>query len=453
MSSIFQQLSHRFLKKDERSNKVLLNIFAVFVIKGWSGVVQLLLVPLTLLCLDQYQYGIWLLINSILVWIDSFDIGLGNGLRNKLAEYVARDEWGKARKAVSTTFGMLILIVIPISIVLLLLVESLDLYKLLNVDANRIKDLTGIIQASVGFICGTFILKFIGNVYLGLQRPSISSLLVVGGQTLSMLIIAILPFIINDVSLFHVAIAYTAAPLLIYSISYPITFYKVYPRLKPSLSLFQRSMLPELMGLGIRFFVLQLSGMVLFATSNLLISNLFGPNEVAPYQIAYKYFSFIFLIFSVIVTPLWSATTDAYVRKDLDWINKLTIKMLKVLGLFTILIVILVLLSPFVYPVWTLGKVDISNSLTILLAVYTFIIVVSLYFAHILYGIGKIFVQMIVTLGSAILFIPISLLFARYWGINGIVIALIMSNLPCTITNVIQYKKIMNGRAKGIWLK
>jgi O-antigen/teichoic acid export membrane protein len=450
MANLFQQLSHS-LPKNERSNKVLVNIFLLFFLKGWSGVIQFILVPLTLLCLDKYEYGIWLLVNSILVWIDAFDIGLGNGLRNKIAEFVAKDKWDDARRAVSTTFGMLVMIVIPIAIVLFALIEFLDLYELLNVDVQRIHDLDGIIQTTIGLICGTFILKFIGNVYLGLQRPAISTLLVVGGQTLSMLIIAVLPYLFTHVSLFHVAVSYTATPLVIYLIAYPITFYKVYPKLKPSFILFQKKMIPELVGLGIKFFVLQLSGLILFTTSNLLISNLFGPNEVTPYQIVYKYFSFILMLVSIVITPIWSATTDAYVRGDYIWIKSLTKRMLKVLCLFTLLVILLGVISPWVYPYWTLGKVDIPIPMTILMGIYIIVVIFSLYFANILYGTGKIFVQMIVTLSEAIMFIPLAIYCGKIMGINGIIIALILSNIPCAITNTIQYYKIINQRATGVW--
>lgn len=452
MRNIFQKL-FQSLPKNERSIKVLVNVVLLFFLKGWSGVIQFLLVPLTLLCLDEYEYGIWLLVNSILVWIDSFDIGLGNGLRNKIAEYIAKDKLDAARQAVSTTFAMLILIVIPISILLFVLVDHLDLYTLLNVDHARIGDLVGIIQVSIGLVCCTFILKFIGNVYLGHQRPAVNTLLVVGGQTLSMLIIAILPFLFQKVSLMHVAIAYTAAPLLIYLVAYPITFYRVYPRLRPSFFLFQKGMISELMGLGVKFFVLQLSGMILFATSNLLISNLFGPEEVTPYQVAYKYFSIIFMIFSIVVTPLWSAVTDAYVRRDLLWIKGVTNKMMKILSLFCISIIILGLISPWAYQIWTMGKVVVPHTLTILLGIYIFVIIFSLYFAHILYGIGKIFVQMLVTLCEAIVFVPLALFLSKSWGVEGIITALIISNLPCAITNVIQYNKIINGVAHGFWNK
>lgn len=94
----------QIIRADTRSNRLIVNILGSFLARFWSGVVQILIVPLTLACLTPYEYGIWMTLSSILLWIDSFDIGLGNGLRNKLAEYAALKDWTRARQAVSTTF-------------------------------------------------------------------------------------------------------------------------------------------------------------------------------------------------------------------------------------------------------------------------------------------------------------------------------------------------------------
>lgn len=82
-------MQNLFRVKNARSKKVIQNILASFFIKGWSGVMQLLLVPLTLACLSNYEYGVWMTISTMLVWIESMDIGLGNGMRNMLATYRA----------------------------------------------------------------------------------------------------------------------------------------------------------------------------------------------------------------------------------------------------------------------------------------------------------------------------------------------------------------------------
>ena len=94
---------------DARTIKANKNIVASAGIKVADTLVYLLLVPLTLGYLNAYEYGIWLTLNSILAWINSFDIGLGNGLRNKLATAIAEGDKEKARAYVSTTFFTLII--------------------------------------------------------------------------------------------------------------------------------------------------------------------------------------------------------------------------------------------------------------------------------------------------------------------------------------------------------
>ena len=75
-----------------RNNLIKKNILASFVLKGYAAIISLMLVPLTLNCLGTLKNGVWLTISSILLWIDQMDIGLGNGLRNRLAIHIAHEE-------------------------------------------------------------------------------------------------------------------------------------------------------------------------------------------------------------------------------------------------------------------------------------------------------------------------------------------------------------------------
>ena len=94
----------RLLGTDRRTILLRKNIFAGIVIKGWSGLAQLIVVPLTLRCLGEYNNGVWMAIYAILLWMDNLDIGLGNGMRNLLASHLAHQETEKAREAVSSTY-------------------------------------------------------------------------------------------------------------------------------------------------------------------------------------------------------------------------------------------------------------------------------------------------------------------------------------------------------------
>ena len=104
--NLIDRIKNKFNNSDGRSSLIVKNILASFFIKGWSVLVQLMLVPTTLACLGVYENGVWLTISSVLIWIDNMDIGLGNGLRNKLAEAMAHNDYAKGQQYVSSTFAM-----------------------------------------------------------------------------------------------------------------------------------------------------------------------------------------------------------------------------------------------------------------------------------------------------------------------------------------------------------
>ena len=124
---------------NNRSNLIIKNIVVSFFVKGWSAIVVLLMVPLTLKMLGAYNNGVWLTISGILIWIDFMDIGLGNGLRNTLAKYVAIGDNEKARMAVSSTFFILTIIIIPLMLLCCTLIHLLNIYDILGISRDIVQ--------------------------------------------------------------------------------------------------------------------------------------------------------------------------------------------------------------------------------------------------------------------------------------------------------------------------
>ena len=437
---------------NNRSQLLKKNILFSFVIKGWAGIVQILLVPITIHCLGNYINGIWMVISSVLIWIDSLDIGLGNGLRNKLSERIALRDSRGAKEYVSTTFFTLIGIIIPAIVLILLACTNIDLYKLLNVDPRIIPNLTAVICLSVVLVGNTFIFKFLGNVYLALQLPAVNNALVTLGQTVTLLAVFIQQ-VFHIHSLTWVAIAYTGGPLLTYLIAYPVTFHWKYKELSPSWRFFKKNKIKELFSLGIKFFVLQIAGIVLFASTNILISRLFSPELVTPYQVTYRYYSFIVMLFTIIAIPFWSATTDAYAKHDVKWIRSSVRKLNLIVLSMLLIIIVMTLVSPFVYNIWVGSGVKTNMMLSSIMGAYIFVIVFSLSYSYILNGIGALNLQLIATVIAALLYLPLAWLLAQRLGINGIALALVIVNIPGAILTRIQYKKIISGNASAFWTK
>lgn len=427
---------------NQRTSLIIKNVTASFFVKGWSAVIVLLMVPLTLKMLGAYNNGVWLTISGILVWIDYMDIGLGNGLRNAMAKYVALGDNNKARMAVSSTFFILTIIIIPLLLLLCSAIQIFDFYNVLGINKAIVPKLDYILTIALVLTSTTFILKAIGNVYMGLQLPAVSNLIVCIGQTLS-LIITYIAYLLGCHSLLYVVLINTLSPLITWGAFFPYTFFYRYPQYRPSISFIDKKMSRLLCSQGIKFFVLQIFSVVLFASVNIIISKLFSPSEVTPYQIAYRFFSLVLVLFNIIAMPFWNATTDAYNREDLLWIKKSSRFLDITVCVSLLLLVVMVCLSPFVYSLWIGQEVEIPLTLSVAMASYIFVLIVSLRYSYILNGINVLKIQLVFTIFATIAFIPLSL-WAGYTfnNVTSIVWIMCFINVPGMIANTWKYYQI-----------
>jgi O-antigen/teichoic acid export membrane protein len=440
-----------FFKGNTRSVKAKKNIVGAMFLKGCSILVSFILVPMTLGYLNKFEYGIWLTLSSVLMWINYFDVGLGNGLRNKLAEALALGDIKLARIYVSTTFFLLTVVMLVIYLFFLVSLIWVDWHTILNVPENFDNhNLNSLVAIVFMLFCVSFILKCIGNVYLATQLPVVNDLLMLAGNVISLLIIYILTKTTQG-DLSKVAITYSVAPVLVYLLAYPITFYLKYPYLRPAISSIKIKYTKNLIGLGVQFFIIQISCLIVFSTSNILISHLFGPEQVTPYNIAYKYFMVITMIFGIIITPIWSAITDAYTKNDYTWIKQIIRKNQYIwLGLF-ILTIVMVAISKFVYRFWVGNEIEVPISLSLTMGIYVTISNWNNIYAYFVNGVGKIKLQLYISIFTTILYIPLAIGLSHLWGIDGIIGAMCIVLLLSGIVLPKQYLSIINRKAKGIW--
>lgn len=423
-------------KGQNRSKLLVKNILASFAVKGWSALIVLLMVPLTLKMLGVYLNGAWLAISGVLVWIDLMDIGLGNGLRNAVAEYIARDDVNKVKESVSSSFFMLAVIVIPMFLLLLAAIHFFDMYAAFGIDRSLFPDLNTVLIVALAMTCGTFILKCVGNFYMGLQLPAVNNLIICIGQTLALILTAIFYFL-GSRSVLVVVVINTLSPLVVWAVSALYTFRKRYPQYSPSFRHVNMKMTRDLCSKGVQFFILQICGVILLASTNIIISKLFSPAEVTPYQIVYRYFSLVLVVFNAICLPFWNATTDAYTRNDLAWIHQAGRKLNMIVGAAFVLLALMVLIAPPVYRLWVGSEVQIPAGLSASMALYIFILIASFRFSYILNGINVLRIQLVFTLFATIVFIPLAWLVCKHGGsTTWLVLAMCAVQCPGLIANM-----------------
>ena len=126
------------------------------------------------------------------------------------------------------------------------------------------------------------------------------------------------------------------------------------------------------------------------STDNIIITQLFGPAEVTPYNVAFKYFSVITMVFiTIILAPYWSAYTDAYTKGDFKWIRKETRKLLKIWSFLIIIVLVMVFVSNFVYHIWIGDIIKVPFLLSVIMGLYVIIFAWNSVFAGFINGTGR----------------------------------------------------------------
>lgn len=442
----------KFFTGHERTVKAKKNIIASFAIKGMSIVVGFLMVRIVLDYLDQTKYGIWLTLSSFLTWFTFFEIGLGSGLQNRLAEALAVKDYKLGKIYVSTTYAILTLVISLIAIIFFVANFFIDWTVILNTDRHLESELGRLALIVFGFFFLRFVIKLIDIVLRADQRPAIANSFGPIGNLLALIAIyALTKF--TEGSLIYLGWVLSVAPVLVL-IGATIYFYRTdYRYLTPSIKDVDFKYAKNLLNLGIKFFIIQIVGLVIYQSSNIIIAQYFGPSEVTVYNIAYKYFSIIIMVFTIIVTPFWAAYTEAWVKNDIKWIKNTVRKLLMIWGLMTFGGLVMLLISNQFYVLWIGDEIKIPYNLSLALLIYFVTFTFGGVFTMFINGVGKVKLQMYSSILGAVVFLISAIAIIEYtnFGITGLVIASIISNFNGIIIAPIQYYKIINNKAFGIW--
>jgi Na+-driven multidrug efflux pump len=452
IKNIFQNISNFFIKGHPRSLAAKKNIIASFLIKGISIAISIVLVPLTITYINSSRYGVWLTLSSIISWLSFFDIGFGNGLRNKFAEALAENKTELARIYVSTTYAILSLIVGVVILIFFIINPFIDWAYMLNSPSSMKSELNILAIIVFVFFCLRFIFQLLATVLTANQEPAKASLLELLGSAFSLTIIYILTKTTSG-NLIYLGTVLSFTPVLVLVIS-SFWFYRGnYKRFAPSLKFVKFKYARNLMSLGLKFFIIQIAALILFDTNNFIIIHLFGSKDVTTYNVSFKLFSVVTMAFSIIVTPLWSAFTDAYAKNDLIWIRTTISTMKKIWLLLSILTAILLISSPWIFKLWLGDKVHVPFALSVAMSSYVVVYIWQTFHVFFLNGIGKVKLQLYMVVFSSIINIPMAIFLGKKFGLFGITIT---STLLFSIMGIIfsiQTSKILNNTATKIWDK
>lgn len=418
-------------------SKVKKNMILGTFYKGVSMIISFMYVPIVLSCLGEVKYGIWTTILNILSWISHFDVGIGNGLRNKLVDsiYNKQDE-NSTRKFVSSAYIMLsgiILFVILIFSVLSFFINWNSLFGVKEFDEN----LRLIMQICVLFIGINFILSLCKSIYYAIQENSTVGLMGIIQQMIMLIGVLVLVKFQSSMIL-YVALLYSFSEIVV-SIIFTGRLFKKSKDFIPSYKFYSATEARETTNLGLLFFISQIASLVLFSTDNLIIAHFIGPAEVTSYSIVNKLFTVGTGMFVMLVSPYWSRTTAAKAKGDYRMIKNGMISMYKILGIGIIGAAGLTIVFKPIASLWLQKELNYPKGLIGLMMIYSIIYMWNAIYSQIVNGLSMMNILVPVAIIQGIVNIPLSLMFLKFFGLGsvGVLLGTIISTLISAIATPI----------------
>lgn len=439
-----------FKSENERTLNLKKNIVFTFIVKMFSVLTSLLLVPLTINFVNPTQYGIWITLSSIIGWFTFFDFGLTNGLRNKITEAKANGHIFLCKIYVSTIYAILTLFFFVFTIVAVGANDYINWSSILNIDEKYNSELLRVFNVVIVFFCLQMILRIISTLLQADQKPAIASFIDLVGQ-IGILILIYLSSLWFSGSLFMLASIISVIPVLILLIASFCLYRKHYRAYIPSLKYVKLRYAKEIMGMGGKFFFIQISWILIFQCTNIILLRMTDGETVTLYNILYKYYNAQLMIFSIVLGPYWSAFTEAYVKEDYLWMENSYKQLKKMWSLFSIWIIFTIIISPIVFHLWIGETIQIPITYSMAMGVYTIIMIKSNLNITLIAGIGKISIQVLIDVFFALISIPLLIILCEKFGILGVIFASILMPLSHCILGDIQLNKILLRTAKGMW--
>lgn len=391
---------------------IIINMTGMLIIKGASILVGLFMFPAYMSFFEDNRIlGTWFTLLSILNWILIFDLGLGNGLRNKLPRALVERDYLLAQKLVSSTYTSTIVLSSILFFITFLGSFLMNWNEIFNVSIELISPnvLLNAVQIILFGIFLQFTFKIISSILLALQKSALINLI---GLFSNLIILLFLKTLGNN-NLSESII--TLAILNVFATNIPLVIFTIWifngelRNIRPSISFFDKKIAHDLLSIGMKILWLQLIFLVVSHMNEILISSFSDAGFVVQYQAYSKLYNTGAVVFSLALAPVWSAVTRAQSEKNYKWIKQIYKFFIACTFLCLVIEIILTFFGQRIFDMW-LGEnaieFDFFNG--IVFAFHSFLFILHNVNTSISNGLSYFKFQIVGMSLAAIMFIPLA---------------------------------------------
>jgi len=412
----------------ERYRRAALTGAASIIQRGLTIVISLVSVPLTIHYLGPEQYGVWLTISSILVWLALTDFGLaGSALINVVSEAHGRDDKRTAQQYVSSTVWALTTIASILGLVTFVFFRYISWPAVFHSTKIPAHELSMAAALTLIFFILSLPLSIQYSVYSAYQDGALSNVCGIIMNVSSLIALVVVTQFSGGLTDLIFAISGTR---LLIGFGNTIYIFKRYPWLMPWPTAVRWHCIRKLLSLGSSYLVNQLGAFGIGQSQPFIITQVLGPTAVVPFVVSYRLITLPMDVVYLSIAPFVPAFGEAKARDDWHWIRtayrKVTV--ISILVGIPVLLLLAAIAQPII-RIWA-GPAAVPSGLLILgLVLYNIVGVMFMGTGQLLTGLERPKPLVASTVICAIAVIGLGIIGCKYMGVAGVALAMAAAKL------------------------
>ncbi len=414
----------------DRNRRIIFSSIAGATGKFSVALIGLITIPLVINHLGKDQYAVWMIISSLIIWMQLADFGVGNGITNALSEANGRDDINAAVGYLSTAFIAMCLLSISLMPLIYLGYKYISWGWLLNIENTALELLS---RDAMLVVCLAFIvnmpLSLSGRVYIAYQRGFVTSIsqVITAFSTLVAIFIAI-ELKLNLVWLIGIS-AFIPVGINLF-LWFGFSLAKI--PLKFSWNSVHIQFLSRISKSSIPMLIFQGGALLVNEMVNIAIAHLASLSMVADYNVLLRIYLFAFALAAAFSNPFYPAIREAFERGESTWVfhairNSLVLRLSATLPSA----IIFLFAGDFIVKMWigdsTIQPLGILGWISIVVCMW--LATTSSLLSEVLTSLDDIWAQIIFIFLTAAVVLGLMILLIPKLGVIGVFIAMSTSTV------------------------
>jgi O-antigen/teichoic acid export membrane protein len=389
---------------------------------GISILIPIFITPYILNGLGKDQYGLWVLLNSIIIYFSLSSFGFTTTMLREISSCLNNHE--KISKIVSVTFYSFVVFSLLVFLFFILIYLNFD--ALFKIDDNLVEMAKGVFFITFLIFIFSFFASIYDNILFASNKLYIKNLLDIAKNILiaiSSVLVVYLEYTIYEIALasFFITLLYLICVVLF---SRKGVFYTI------SWDNFDLNIFKNMIRPSLHYFILSIAGLIIFNSDNIIIGAFISLSAVAVYSIGYKVVDTVQKLIFKIVDIFMPNIAVLYEKKEYETILKFHNKLMVISILFSIPIYLLLyFLNQWLLTLWVGSENVIEQEIMTIFILFSFV--------HVWVHVSAVFVAALgihretsyIALVEAFLNILLSIIFAEFYGLMGIALGTLIAHL------------------------